>query len=94
MTTTPDTEFELVRNKVTRALKEHMVAEARTPEGERTLPCDVYVSQVKPSDEEELTAEAVVTYVTYAPKEKQHSTRIKFKYDKSGKFQKNTISYV
>ena len=96
MTTAPESEFELIKPKLARSLKEVLTAEARTPEGERTLPCDVYISlpQLVYCDDEPMTATAAVTYVTYSPKERKHTAHIKFKYVKTGKFLRETMTYV
>jgi len=91
-------EFEALKSKLARSLKEAMSQESATPEGEKHTHCEVHIPyhQIKPVDdsEEDNTAQATITYVVNCPTEKKHTVRIKFKYDKSGKFLKNSMSYV
>jgi hypothetical protein len=94
--TTTDRDFELLKSKIARSLKEILTTEVRTPEGEKVTPCDVHVpyNHIEADDEEADTATALIIYATYCPVEKRHSVRIKFKYDKYGKFQRDTMIYV
>jgi len=89
-------EFEALKPKIAQSLKETLYAEVRTPDGEKVTPCDVHVSydHLQSDDEAPLTATAVVVYVTYHPAEKRHMVKVKFNYDNSGKFQRNTMTYV
>lgn len=93
---TSEKEFEALKSKIVQSVKETLGAEVRTPEGEKSTPCDVHVpyEHLQPDDDEPSAATAVVVYVTYHPVEKRHIVKVKFNYDKSGKFQRNTMSYV
>lgn len=89
-------EFEQLKSKIARSMKEVLTNEVRTPEGERTVACDIHIPyhHLLPDDDEAGAAQATVTYVTHTPTEKRHTVYVKFKYDKSGKFQRNTMTYV
>lgn len=87
--------FDLLKPKIARSLRETLSTEVRTPDGERTTPCDVYVPEnMIEADDEELSAYATVIYVTYCPKERKHAVKIKFNYDEKGKFIRDTLDYV
>jgi hypothetical protein len=70
--------------------------ENRTPEGEKSIPCDVHVpvQQIEADEDEPGSAYATVVYLTHTPKEQRHMVRIKFKHDKKGKFHRDTMTYV
>jgi hypothetical protein len=89
-------EFESLKSKIAKSLKETLFKESATPPGERHVDHDVHVTyhQVLEVEDEPMTASAVVTYVVAYPKEKRHTVRIKFNYDKAGKFLRNTMLYV
>jgi hypothetical protein len=88
--------FEDIKSKIARSVKTTLSNEAIPPSGEKPVDFELHVpfSQVKLDDEEDETARASVTYVVRCPTEKKHTVHIKFKYDKSGKFLRNTMVYV
>lgn len=89
--------FDLLKPKIAKSIRETLASEVRTPDGEKTTPCDVYVSEglLESDDTDESSAYATVVYVTYCPNERRHAVKIKFNYDKkSGKFLRDTLSYV
>jgi hypothetical protein len=88
--------FEDLKSKIAKSLKETLHRDAAAPAGERHVDYDVHVPyhQLIADDSEDMAARAVVTYVVDCPSEKKHTVRIKFNYDKSGKFLKNTMTYV
>lgn len=85
-----------LKSKIARSLKNTLTSDAVAPAGEKHVNFEVHVPyhQVKLDEDEPSTATATVTYVVQCPKEKRHTVYIKFKYDKSGKFLKNTMQYV
>jgi hypothetical protein len=89
-------EFEALRPRISRSLKETLFKESATPEGEKPMRMELHVpyNQIKPDDENERTATATVTYVVWCPDEKKHSVNIKFNYDKHGKFVRSSMIYV
>lgn len=89
-------DFELLKSKLARSLKEILTRDAMPPAGERPVDYDVHVPYHQLSADEDApnTAEAAVVYVVRTPEEKRHSVRIRFQYDKSGKFLKDTMAYV
>jgi hypothetical protein len=96
MTFVHNSEFDAIKSKLARSLKDTLTKDAATPEGERPVDCEVHVPyhQLAADDTEPLTASALVTYVVHGATEKKHTVRIKFNYDKSGKFLKNSMTYV
>ena len=88
--------FEELKSKIARSVRDVLQLEARTPEGEKPTVCEVFVSynQLIPIEEEENTAHAVVGYAVSWVKEKRHSVNIKFKYDNTGRFIRDTMVYV
>lgn len=88
--------FDELKSKIARSLKTTLSYEAIPPTGEKPVDFELHVPyhQIKLDDEEPLTAKAVVTYVVRCPTEKKHTVFIKFNYDKSGKFLRNTMEYV
>jgi hypothetical protein len=99
-------EFEAIKSKLARSLKETLTREAAAPQGERPVDYEVHIPyhQIKqdPSvhipdaqtSETPKTASAVVTYIVRCPTEKKHTVKISFEYDKSGRFIRNTMRYV
>lgn len=89
-------DFELLKSKLARSLKEALVRDSLAPAGERPVDFDIHVPYHQLTVDEEVpsTAEAVAVYVVRCPAEKRHSVRIRFQYDKSGKFLKDTMTYV
>jgi hypothetical protein len=91
-------EFELIKSKLARSIKDILTKESATPPGEKNTPCEVHIPyhHIKPVDDADSpdTAQATVTYVVSCPMEKKHTVRIKFKYDKNGKFLRNSMIYV
>ena len=95
MTFVLNNEFELIKSKLARSLKDILTKDAATPEGERHVDCEVHVPYHQLlAEDEPMTAKASVTYVVHGSTEKKHTVRIKFNYDKSGKFLKNSMTYV
>lgn len=88
--------FEELKSKLARSLKATLSYEAIPPTGEKPVDFEVHIPyhQVKLEPEESNTASAVVTYVVRCPTEKKHTVFIKFKYDKAGKFLRETMEYV
>jgi hypothetical protein len=88
-------EFERIKSKLARALKEHLLIDATPPPEEGNVDFEMHIPyhQIQPTDEE-LTARARITYVVRCPKEKVHTVHIEFNYDKTGKLSKETIHYV
>jgi hypothetical protein len=88
--------FELIKSKLARSLKETLTREASTPQDEKNTTCEVHIPyhQIKPDEDEPDTAQATVTYVVLCPEEKKHTVRIKFRYDKNGKFVKDSMTYA
>jgi hypothetical protein len=82
--------FEDIKSKLARSLKETLYNECSPPPNELHIP---YGSVVE-DKEEPYTALAVVTYIVRCPGEKKHTVHIKFKYDKEGKFLRDTMEYV
>lgn len=89
-------DFELLKSKLARSLKETLTKDAAPPAGERAVDYEVHVPyhQLQADDDEDNTAEASVVYVVRTPQEKRHMVRIRFQYDKTGKFLKDTLAYV
>lgn len=89
-------QFETIKSKLARSMKEILTKEAVMPSGESPVRCDVTIPypQLDADPEDEGYAQATVIYVTYCPTEKKHVVRIKFQYDKTGKFLKDTVVYV
>jgi hypothetical protein len=96
MTAKVSLDFEMLKPKIANSVKETLASENRTPEGEKAIPCDVFVptQQLEADEDEPGAAYATVVYATYVPNERRHVVRVKFKYDKAGKFQRNTMTYV
>lgn len=88
--------FELVKSKLTKALRDFLAKDTVAPKGEKEVQCDMHVPyhQVVRCDEEPNTAVATVTYVVRYIKEKKHTVRIKFQYDQSAKIDKASLLYV
>ena len=88
--------FETLKPKFARSLKEYLYNEALAPLGERPVDFDLHLPyhHIKYDDDAENRALATVTYVVRCPTEKKHTVFIKFNYDKSGKFLRNTMEYV
>lgn len=88
--------FEELKSKLARSLKTTLAYEAIPPVGEKPVDFELHVPyhQVKLDPDESNTATAVVTYVVRCPSEKKHTVYIKFKYDKTGKFMRETMEYV
>lgn len=89
-------DFESLRLKIAKSMRDTLSAEVRTPDGEKVTPCDVYVADqlIEAIADEPEAAYATITYVTYCPNERRHSVRVKFNYTKQGKFKRDTMSYV
>jgi hypothetical protein len=89
-------EFEALKSKIAKSLKDTLYKESMTPPGERHVEHDVHVPyhQVMDIEDEPMAASAVVTYVVMFPKEKRNTVRVKFNYDKAGKLLRNTMVYV
>jgi hypothetical protein len=83
-------QFEDIKSRLARSLKETLFNECSPPPDELHIP---YAS-VSPDREEPNTATATVTYVVRCPGEKKHTVHIRFKYDKEGKFLRDTMEYV
>ncbi len=88
--------FDSLKSKLARSLKDTLTREATHPEGERPIECEVHVPyhHLRPSVDEVDVAHAEVTYIVNCPAEKKHRVRIKFNYDKFGRFLRNTLQYV
>jgi len=88
--------IEEVKSKLSRSLKATLSHEALPPAGEKPVDCEVHIPyhQIKFVQDEPNTATAVVTYIVRCPTEKKHTVFIKFNYDKSGKFLRETMEYV
>ena len=89
-------EFETLKPKIAKTLKESMLRDSATPKGEKPVKCEVHIPYqlIRSVQDEPNTATAVVHFVAYLPNEKRHTVYIKFSYDNFGKFQKETMSYV
>jgi hypothetical protein len=89
-------DFEALRPKIAKSMRDTLSAEVRTPDGEKVTPCDVYVADqlIEEVDGEADAAYATITYVAYCPNERRHSVRVKFNYTKQGKFKRESMSYV
>jgi len=87
---------EELKSKLVRSLKTTLAYEAIPPTGEKPVDFELHVPyhQIKLDPDEPNTASAVVTYVVRCPTEKKHTVFIKFKYDKAGKFLRETMKYV
>lgn len=87
---------EELKSKLVRSLKTTLANEAIPPTGEKPVDFELHVPyhQVKLDPDEANTATAVVTYVVRCPSEKKHTVYVKFKYDKAGKFMRETMEYV
>ena len=88
-------DFETLKPKIAKTLKESMLRDASTPKGEKPVMCDVHVPyhMIRTTGEEN-TATAVVNFTAMFPTEKKHSINIKFEYDNTGKFQRESMTYV
>lgn len=88
--------FESLKHKLLKSIKETLTLEAEAPKEEKPVDFDVRVPihQLKLVDDCSDTAEALVIYAVRCPTEKTHAVRIKFNFDKSGSFLRNTMSYV
>jgi hypothetical protein len=88
--------FEELKSKLARSLKNTLTQEAVPPAGEKPVNFELHVPyhQIKLDPDEADTASAIVTYIVRCPSEKKHTVYIKFKYDKSGKFLRETMEYV
>lgn len=88
--------FEELKTKIAKSLREVLLSESKTPDGEKSTPCDVFVSynHLRPVEDEENTAQATVGYTVHWCKERRHAVSIKFKYDNKGKFLRDTMVYV
>jgi hypothetical protein len=89
-------DFEKLKSKLARTLKEMLQQDCETPDGEKFVKCDIHIPYhtIVPSDEERNTATAAVTYIVQYVKEKTHTVRIKFGYDEAGRFIRNSMVYV
>ena len=89
-------QFETIKSKLARSIKEILTKDAAPPAGERPVDYDVAVpyNQIAVDDDETEYAKATVIYTVLCPGEKKHVVRIKFKYEKTGKFLKDTMLYV
>ena len=83
--------FEDIKSRLARSLKETLRDDCDPPPDEIHIP---YHKILADEDGEENTATATVTYIVFCPKEKRHTVYIKFKYDRAGKFLKDTMTYV
>ena len=88
--------FEELKSRLSRSLKTTLTQEAIAPAGEKPVNFELHIPyhQIKLDNQEPNTATAVVTYIVHCPSEKKHTVYIKFKYDKSGKFLRETMGYV
>jgi hypothetical protein len=96
MTIKADLDFECLKPAIGKSLQDELIEENKTPEGETAVECSVLVprQQIVADADEVGTAYATVIYITYTPNKREHVVRVKFKYDKQGKFKKGTMTYV
>jgi hypothetical protein len=89
-------EFMSIKSKLARSLKETLTKEAVAPQEERPVDFDVTVPYHQLDIDEDSPGYAVATviYVVRCPSEKRHVVHIKFQYDHTGRFLRNTMSYV
>jgi hypothetical protein len=89
-------DFDGLKSKLARSLKETLARDCETPSGEKPMRWEMHIPyhQIVPSEEDNNTATAVVTYVVQCPREKSHTVRIKFAYDNTGRFLKESMLYV
>lgn len=88
--------FEDVKSRLARSIKDVLTRESTLPPEERAMPFELHVpyQQLQADDDDPGYARARVTYVVNCPTEKKHTVYIKFKYDKAGRFLRNTMTYV
>jgi hypothetical protein len=89
------TELDDLKDKLAKSICKILFEESFTVPGTDNINGNVYVCHDKISfAEESNTATASVTYITEGLREKKHTVNIKFKYDKSGKFIRSSMTYV
>lgn len=88
--------FELIKSKLARSLKESLALDCETPRGEKRVEYEVRIPyhQLRADEEHDNMATALVTFAAWLPEEKTHTVRIRFEYTKSGKFLRETMTYV
>lgn len=88
--------FEAIKSRLARSLKEALLRETVLPPEEKPMECELHIPyhQLQPHEEELDTATARVTYIVECPTEKKHTVTIKFKYDKNGRFLRETMEYI
>jgi len=88
--------FETIKSRLAQSLKEALGRDIITPAGEKHIYCDMHIPyhQLLSNDDEDDQATAVVTYIVKCPTEKKHTVRIRFNYDKTGRFLSDTMQYV
>lgn len=96
MATLLNKDFEGIKSKLARSLKDTLSRDVTTPPGERHIHCEVHIPyhQIIPDEDAINTATACVLYVVNCPSEKRHTVRIKFQHDQFGKFLLETMTYV
>jgi hypothetical protein len=96
MANTDTEDFNQLKSKLAKSLKEILTEEAVSPELRGSVDCvvDVPYDSLVSSDDEHNTAYALVTYTVFCPTEKKNTVQIKFKYDSLGNFLRKTMSYV
>jgi hypothetical protein len=82
--------FEDIKSKLARSLKETLYNECDPPPDELHVPYNL----LTPDEDEPDTARASVTYIVNCAGVKKHSVDIQFKYDKTGRFLRETMRYV
>lgn len=88
--------FESIKVKLARSLREELLKEAVTPNGEKHVEVDVRIPHelfMKDPDKPD-TVQAAATYTVKMPTEKKHTVYLQFRYDKNGNLVKNSIVYV
>jgi hypothetical protein len=91
-----DEEFDAIKGKLARSLREELLKDALTPNGEKHVDVDVRIPHelFMRDPDKPGTVQAAATYTVKMPDEKKHTVYLQFRYDKNGNLVKNSITYV
>lgn len=89
-------DFDILKSTLARSLKEILGRDCETPSGETLTRCELHIPyhQIVPDEDTQDRAFAAITYIVHCPREKTHTVRINFQYDRFGKFLRETMAYV